>query len=175
MLKGNRVHLRTIREKDLEEFVALSADIRARGDHYPLNVLTETAIKARFAKDGFWGEDFGFMLIVDKETDRILGQVVHFKPVHYYDALEIGYIIFKPEDRGKGYLSEGLRLFCGYLFDWKPIHRLQVQVEPANLASRKAAEKVGFKLEGTARGALIKKGAPVDINVFSLLRSEFEG
>jgi|ERR1044072_1920219 RimJ/RimL family protein N-acetyltransferase len=174
MLKGDRVNLRTVREKDLEQFIELASDIGSRGDHYPQNMLTETSMRARYAKDGFWGEDYGFLLIVDKETDRILGQVVQFKPVHYYDALEIGYIIFNPGDRGKGHLTEALKLFCKYLFKSKPIHRLQVQTEPGNLASRRAAEKAGFKFEGTARSAIIKDGQPADINMFSLLRKELE-
>lgn len=174
MLKGDRINLRTIRAKDLEKLLELSSDIAARGQHYPLALPTETSLRARYDKDGFWGDDSGFMLIVDKATDHILGQVIHFKPVHYYDCVEIGYIIFDVKNRGKGYLSEALRMFCKYLFDLKPIHRIQVQVEPDNIGSRKAAEKCGFQFEGTARSAMISRGKPVDINVFSLIRSDFE-
>src|SRR6187549_3310685 len=96
MLKGQHVNLRTVRSKDLEPLLDLSSDIEARGAHYPLHLQTETSLRARFEKDGFWGDESGLMLIVDKQSDRILGSIVHFKPVHYYDCVEIGYIIFNP-------------------------------------------------------------------------------
>jgi ribosomal-protein-alanine N-acetyltransferase len=174
MLKGDKINLRTVRGRDLETFLDLSSDIAARGSHYPLNLQTETSIKARFDKDGFWGEDSGLMLIVDKQTDRILGSIVHFKPVHYYNCVEIGYIVYDPNQRGKGIVTEGLKLFTQYLFDLKPIYRIQIQVEPANTASRRVAEKCGFEHEGTARKAFISKGKPMDIDVFSLIRVEDE-
>jgi [ribosomal protein S5]-alanine N-acetyltransferase len=174
MLKGQHVNLRTVRSKDLETFLDLSSDIESRGAHYPLILPTETSLRTRFEKDGFWADDSGLMLIVDKQSDRILGTIVQFKAVHYYEAVEIGYIIFNPRDRGKGYLTEALTLFCKYLFDLKPIHRIQVQAEPGNPGSRRVAEKCGFKYEGTARCALISRGKPADIDVFSLVRSDLD-
>jgi RimJ/RimL family protein N-acetyltransferase len=170
MIKGSLIHLRTVREKDLEPLLDLMSDVASRGEHYPLHLPTETSLRARYSKDGFWGEDSGVMLVVENSTNEIVGQVVHFKPVHYYHAVEIGYIIFKPEHRGKGYLTEALKLFCAYLFDLMPIHRIQVQAEPANVASRRAAEKCGFEYEGTARSAFVSRGRPVDIDVLSLIR-----
>lgn len=172
MLRGEKINLRTLRSRDLETYLDLSSEIGARGDHYPLQMPTETSLRARFDKDGFWGDEVGLLVIVDKQTDRILGSIVHFKPVHYYDAVEIGYILFNPADRGQGIMSEALKLFVKYLFDLKPIHRIQIQVEPGNVGSRKVAEKCGFQFEGTARHAIYSKGRPTDIEVFSLLRGE---
>ncbi|HVT12283.1 MAG TPA: GNAT family protein [Fimbriimonadaceae bacterium] len=172
MLRGEKVNLRTVRSRDLETYLELSSEIGTRGEYYPLQLPTETSLRARFEKDGFWGEDTGLLLIVDRQSDRILGMIVYFKPVHYYDGFEIGYILFNPTDRGKGYMTEALRLFCRYLFDLKPIHRLQVQVQRENAGSRKVAEKCGFQFEGTSRSAFVSHGQPVDIDVFSLLRGE---
>src|ERR1051326_2750412 len=96
MIRGEQINLRTVRSRDLEPYLDLCSDIGARGDHYPLQMPTETSIRTRFEKDGFWGDESGLLLIVDKATDRILGSIVHFKPVHYYDCVEIGYILFHP-------------------------------------------------------------------------------
>jgi ribosomal-protein-alanine N-acetyltransferase len=52
------------------------------------------------------------------------------------------------------------------------IERLQMQIHPENLASKRVAEKCGFKLEGTARGALFHRGKNCDAEVYSLLRTE---
>ncbi|MBI1756642.1 MAG: GNAT family N-acetyltransferase [Fimbriimonas ginsengisoli] len=172
MLKGKKINLRTVRRKDLEAYLELASGVQSRGPHFPLNLPTETSLQTRFEKDGFWSDESGSLLIVDPETDAILGLVVHFKPVHYYDAVEIGYIVFDPGRRGKGVMTEALAQFTRYLFDLKPIHRIQAQIEPSNVASRRVAEKCGFRYEGTMRQAIISRGEPCDLDVFSILRSE---
>ena len=174
MLKGIQINLRTVKSTDLVQYLELHSDIESRGQYFPLLLATETSVKARFEKDGFWSDDAGTMLIVDKQTDRILGVMVFFKPMFYHDSVEIGYILFNPNDRGKGIVPEALRLFIKYIFDWKPIHRIQLQIEPDNLSSQRVAEKCGFTLEGTARKAFISRGKAVNIDVFSLLREEFQ-
>ncbi len=163
-----------MRQKDVESFVELASNIEARGPYYPRKMVTEASVRARVEKDGYWSDESGLMLIVDPETDRILGFIVHFKPTHYYDAVELGYIVFDPANRGKGIVPQAVQLFAGYLFSLKPIYRIQLQIEPGNTGSRRVAEKCGFTYEGTARQAFIGNGKPKDIDVFSLLRSEFE-
>jgi RimJ/RimL family protein N-acetyltransferase len=172
MLKGRRINLRTVKRKDLDQYLEFSSDIETRGNFFPLALKTETSIRSRFEKDGFWSEESGLMFIVDNLDDRILGMITFFKPVHYYDAVELGYIVYDSRDRGKGFMPEAVLLFSAYLFAWKPIYRIQLQIQPGNLASRRVAEKCGFKHEGTARQAIIANGTPVDIDVYSLLRSE---
>jgi RimJ/RimL family protein N-acetyltransferase len=172
MLKGKTVNLRTMRSKDLGAYLELMSDIEARGPWYPLRLDTEVSLRTRYEKDGFWSDEFGLLLIVEKDTDRILGIVVCFRPVHYYECLELGYFLFRPEDRGKGIMTEAVAVFSKYLFDLKPFHRLQIQAESGNLASRKVAEKCGFKHEGTMREAFTNRGKPADIEMYSLLRSE---
>ena len=174
MLKGEKINLRTIRQKDLPQFLELMSDIGSRGEFYPLMMPTETSLKQRYDKDGFWEENNGHLLVVDKESDRILGLIVFFRGVHYYDGYEIGYLVFEAQERGKGIMSDALNVLVSYLVRAKPIHRLQLQIEPGNLPSQRVAEKGGFSFEGLARGALNIGGRPRDIGVYSLLRSEFE-
>ncbi|HWD39184.1 MAG TPA: GNAT family protein [Fimbriimonas sp.] len=173
MLKGQRINLRTVRQSDLTSWLEVSSDIDHRGQYFPLVLHTETAIRTAYEKDGYWSEERGLLLIVDKETDRIIGMMAKFKPVFYYQCVEIGYIIYHPDDRGKGYASEALRLFVRYLFDLMPIDRIQIQVEPGNLASQRVARKCGFTYEGTSRSALMSRGKWVDIDMLSILRSEW--
>ncbi|WP_228840636.1 GNAT family N-acetyltransferase [Candidatus Protochlamydia phocaeensis] len=35
------------------------------------------------------------------------------KTVPYFDALEIGYILYHPKNYGQGYTTKALSLFCG--------------------------------------------------------------
>jgi RimJ/RimL family protein N-acetyltransferase len=41
-----------------------------------------------------------------------------------------------------------------------------------NAASRRVAEKCGFKLEGIARGAMFHRGQNYDLEMYSILRAE---
>ena len=174
MLKGKTIHLRTVRKADLDSLYELTVDIESRGPHFPQKFESEATFQERFQKTGFWTEERGMLLIVDNQSNRILGQVAFFKAEPYYDAFELGYIVYDPKDRGKGITSQAILLFTKYLFDLKNIFRLQIQCEPENIGSRRVAEKCGYKHEGTARHALIMRGKPVDLEVYAITREDFE-
>lgn len=174
MLKGKRINLRLLREADLDRYIALSQDVSARGNHFPLEIRSESTIRQRFKDDGFWSDTFRVMAIADVRTDEIIGTVMIFTPTTYYDALELGYILHDVSRRGEGLMVEAVQMACDYLFRWKNIYRIQIQVEAANIASKKTAERAGFTYEGTIRQCLISNCAPLDLEMYSLLRGEFE-
>lgn len=174
MIKGKRIILRTIREKDLDEYISLQQMINERGEFFPLTLRSETELRKKYSETGFWTEELYLMLVTDLDS-RILGYIAAFKSHNYFLGLEVGYQIFKREDRGKGYMSEALELFCAYLFDWRPLERLYLTIVPGNIASRRIAEKAGFKLDGTLRKAAYNWGEYCDLEIFSLLRAECPG
>ena len=51
---------------------------------------------------------------------------------------------------GKGYVPEALVLLFGFAFDEIGLHRLQISIIPRNIASRRVAEKLELRDEGTA-------------------------
>ena len=59
-----------------------------------------------------------------------------------------------------------------YLFGSKRVHRIQLVIVPENAASRRIAEKCGFQLEGTARGAFFNTGRNQDVLIYSRLRTD---
>jgi RimJ/RimL family protein N-acetyltransferase len=171
MLRGELVDVRLVREADLDELSLLWEDVRARGAYYPLGLTPASVLRHEFQETGFWKDNMGRMVIADK-LGNIQGQVACFKPVIYMDALELAYIVLRPESRGKGYMSEAVGLFVDYLFDVNKINRVQLTVMAGNSGSRRVAEKCGFKSEGTMRQAVYHMGRPVDLELFSLLREE---
>ncbi|WP_441249869.1 GNAT family N-acetyltransferase [Kitasatospora sp. McL0602] len=54
--------------------------------------------------------------------------------------------------RGQGVAAEALRAVVAWALDDLRIPRLQLYVEPWNVASRRTAERVGFQPEGLLRG-----------------------
>jgi len=171
MIKGKLVNLRLIMQQDLEEIFTLTSDLSQRGEYWHLNLQSEVAFKKRYADTGLWSDDFGTMLIIDK-NNRLVGDITYFKGLWYMPGYEVGYQIYRDEDRGKGYSTEALRIFTAYIFEAKQVNRLEIEVSVGNIASRKVAEKCGFKYEGLKRQAVYNKGKYNDIELFSLIREE---
>lgn len=171
MLRGKNITLRLFTEDDLEEMFALDSDIAARGEHFPIALHTLSGMQKQFRETGWWEDDQGRMVITDQDR-KMVGAIVFFRPSPMLAGYEVGYAIFRPEDRGKGYMTEALRIFSAYLFELKPIPRLQLGMFNGNAASRKVAEKCGYHLEGVQRQGGFLRGEHRDRETFSLLRGE---
>ena len=171
MLHGERVHLRPIREADLDAFYEAHVDIRNRGAFFPLGVGSESKMRHEFAETGFWQREEGTLLIITAE-DEMAGHIEFFKPVNYWDAFELSYQLYDDRFAGRGYVTEAVQLLVDYLFGAKKQHRIQLDIVPENVASRRVAEKCGFVLEGTARGAFFNGGRNQDLAIYSLLRTD---
>lgn len=174
MILGETINLRLMRERDLERFVELSNDLECRGEHFPTDLWSETEVKKRFQENGYWSGETGVLLIVAKEDDRILGSVYCMKTMSHFDAVELGYILYDKASRGKGLMTEAIGLASGYLFESRKIWRVQLTIEPENLASIRVAEKCGFLREGLLRSAVFFRGRPRDVCIFGLTRSDWE-
>ena len=171
MLSGRRVRLRPVREADLDRLYEAHVDIRTRGSFFPLGVQSEPAFRRAFAENGFWEREEGTLLIVTREGE-MAGHIEFFKPVTYWDAFELSYQLYEDRFAGRGYVSEAVRLLVDYLFAAKKQHRIHLVIVPENAASRRIAEKCGFTLEGTARGAFFNDGRNQDVLLYSLLRTD---
>lgn len=171
MIEGKNINLRLIRKEDLDEILELQNDLSNRGEFLGLELGSEVSIKKHFDETGYWEKDFGKMLITDK-AGNILGDIIFFRGMRGCEGYEIGYQIYKQENRGKGYLTEALKLFSAYLFELRPINRLEICVFNNNIPSRKVAEKCGYVYEGTMRQAYFARGKYHDLQLFSILREE---
>jgi ribosomal-protein-alanine N-acetyltransferase len=65
---------------------------------------------------------------------------------------QMGYIGYWVDQAlaGRGYVPEGVVLLMRYAFDALDLHRLEAAIVPRNVASRRVAEKLGMRDEGTA-------------------------
>ena len=71
MLHGPHITLRPVREADLDTLYAAHADIRNRGDFFPLGVLSEPAFRRHFAETGFWEKEEGTLVIEAAREDAM--------------------------------------------------------------------------------------------------------
>ena len=171
MLRGNNIILKLMREDDLEPVSVLRNDVMQRGEHFPLTFMTLADFKRKFDDNGLWAEHEGCLLVANDVDDR-LGEIFFFRPCHFRLFYEIGYLIYRKEDRGKGFMTEALRILSAFLFETKPIARLELTIAPGNAASCRIAEKCGYQLEGTARAMIFLHGRWQDCQRYALLRAD---
>jgi RimJ/RimL family protein N-acetyltransferase len=171
MLKGEIIHLRLVREGDLDRLYQFHLDISNRGDYFPIGVQPEPAFKGAFQETGFWGDKEGLLLIVN-EQDEILGHIEFYQTVAYLDELELSYQLYSTEHQGQGITTDAVKLMTRYLFDRKKFNRIRLIIHPDNAASKRVAEKCGYQFEGISRGAWFHRGRNHDVEVYARLRGD---
>jgi RimJ/RimL family protein N-acetyltransferase len=66
-------------------------------------------------------------------------------------VFEIGLVLYRPRDRGRGYGSEAVALVTDWLFEAAAAERVQATTAAGNGAMRAVLEHLGFRLEGILR------------------------
>lgn len=84
---------------------------------------------------------------------------------------ELGFTL-APAHHGKGYASEAAGAMVDALLAHTNVHRIIASIDPANVASMRVLEHLGFRYEGTARRAERVRGEWVDDMRFALLRDD---
>lgn len=80
----------------------------------------------------------------------------------------VGYWVAAPA-RGHRHAATATALLCAWAFDRLGLARLELTCEPANTASQRVAERLGFTREAVLRSHLPFKGGRRDSVLFSLL------
>jgi len=108
------------------------------------------------------------------DDDRVLGTVSLFNRSEANRRAEIGYALAR-RAWGQGLMHEALGLWLDWAFGPLGLHRLEADVDPANAASRRCLERLGFRLEGVLRERWIVSGEVADTALYGLLAREWRG
>lgn len=173
MIRGDLIDLRLIRERDLDTLYERFSDLETRGDYFPLGLMSEQRLHARFSENGFWGEDEGMLLMVTR-GEEIVGEIEFFPITSYLQGYELSYQVFGPEHSGRGYTTDAVNALVDHLFGRKRVNRIQLNIHPENSASRRVAEKCGFSFESSMRECWFHRGRYHDLEIWSLVRGEWE-
>ena len=96
---------------------------------------------------------------------------MHF-PGHDEEA-GIGYTL-SPSYWGRRYMAEALPAVLDYLFRIQAMHRVTASVDPRNLRSVRALERLGMRLEAHHVQSEMLDGQPVDDCLYAMLREEWD-
>ena len=114
------------------------------------------------------------LAIVYKSTDQPIGRILVTRIDRHSDSLDITKLYIGEADmRGKGYGEEVMRILLAYFFTFMHMERISLDYYTGNKPAQNLYEKLGFTSEGVARNATKKNGRYYDLNLMSMLRSEF--
>lgn len=149
----------------LQEWLPWAADHPKSIDEVSVDLR---AIRRRFDGD----EDYTYGIFDSGETRVIGGTGLHLRVGP--DAREIGYWI-RADHAGAGLATESSAALCRVAFEVDRVQRVDIRCEPANLASARVAEKLGFRHEATLRRVLKpgREGTLRDSMIWTLLAEDF--
>lgn len=110
--------------------------------------------------------------VIERATGHCVGSV-ELVPGPDPRIRELGYLL-APRVHGQGYATEAVGAVVDHGFLELACERVHCPIFANNPASRRVAEKLGFRLEGTLRRAVCKNGVWLDKWVFGLTRPDWE-
>ncbi len=167
----DQLRLRPVREDELTILEELTQDPQVTGEFAWFGWHDPLRWRRGWAENRLLGEEGGVLMVA--RGDQSLGFVNWRRRQATVAGFywEIG-IAMLPEARGRGDGTEAHRQLARYLFAHTTAHRIEASTEVANLAERRALEKVGFTAEGICRGTGWRDGAWRDGVTYSLLRTD---
>jgi ribosomal-protein-serine acetyltransferase len=103
---------------------------------------------------------------------NIIG-VCGYKPIDSQNKSgELGYWLAEAF-AGRGIMTACVRAMAGYAFEQFQLNRIEIHAATKNTGSRKIAERLGFRHEGTLREAEWVNDRFLDQEVYAILRHEW--
>ena len=167
MLEGKSVNLRIMERDDLsivKGWDSARYDVGIMGEYEPIVEETKADLERQYDKltEGQW-------FFVETKDGTKIGFIAHFVA----HGTVIGYAL-PPNERGKGYGSEAIKIMVDYLFLSKNKVRIQAETHPQNIASQRVLEKAGFRREGIIRKSFFSRGIWRDTAMYGILKEEWK-
>lgn len=113
------------------------------------------------------------LAVVETGTDRLVGRVDWYWECEETDWRRMGVVIYDDARWGRGYGTEAVRLWTGYLFGATDALRLDSATYSGNPAMIAVGRRLGFVEEGRFRRARRWSGGVHDSVVMGVLREEW--
>ncbi|MBO0920923.1 GNAT family N-acetyltransferase [Cellulomonas sp. zg-ZUI222] len=107
--------------------------------------------------------------VADAADDRALGQVGLWLADIEHGRATAGYGV-APTERGRGVAARALTALTAFAWTIPELHRIELFIEPWNVASTRTAENAGYEREGLLRSRQVIGGRRVDMLLYSAIR-----
>ena len=175
LLRGERVWLRPMEERDLPAYVAGINDTEVgawAGYRMPISLEMAASWHQRNMEQMRGGEAFYFA-VCELGDDRFIG-TTWFKELNRIDGNSELAIYMDRDHIGSGWGSDAQRTLLAFGFGSLGLNRVWLTVSADNARAIRSYEKVGFKREGVMRHSFRVRGQLTDAVLMAILREEWE-
>jgi [ribosomal protein S5]-alanine N-acetyltransferase len=173
-LKGERIHLRALMEKDLTSSYLqwLNDEEVCRSNSHAVFPNTEQKMRAYF--DSLQSQQQHVVLaIVHAESGKHIGNI-SLQNINWISRNgEFAILLGDKEYWGSGYGEEAAQLIVDYGFSRLNLHRIYCGTFEDNEGMKKLAARLKMKQEGLRREAVYKNGSYHNVLEFGVLKSEY--
>lgn len=141
-------------------------------DYMPYGPFPSAAGYHRWAKDTATGEDPLFYVLRDKASGHCGGVASYLRITPAAGSIEVGHICLSPEIARGRVWTEAMFLMMDWAFS-NGYRRYEWKCNALNMASRRAAQRLGFSFEGIFRQAAVVKGRNRDTAWFAIIDAEW--
>ena len=113
------------------------------------------------------------LAIVSAKSNRLLGSIALSSVERLHARAMVTYWVL-PEARGRGVASDAVQLLARWALGDLGLKRLEMFIEPENVASQRVAERCNFVREGLLRSRWVAKGRRRDSVVYALLSTQLQ-
>jgi ribosomal-protein-alanine N-acetyltransferase len=175
-LSTARLDLRPFAPSDTDALFAMHSDpefMRYWG-HPPFTSLSQAVRVINLDIDGSAAADESFIRlgVYLRDSDSLIGLCTMHEIDWRQRTAEIGFGIAK-EYWQNGFMSESVSAIIQYAFDDLKLRRLTADIDPRNIASCKAIERLGFILEGVLRERNVEADEITSSAMYGLLSREW--
>ncbi len=141
-------------------------------DYLPYGPFASAAAYHRWAKEREAAEDPRFFVLRDPVSGHCGGVASYLRIDPASGSIEVGHICIAPEMQHSRAMTEAMWLMMGWAFG-AGYRRYEWKCDALNLASRRAAQRLGFSYEGIFRQATVVKGRNRDTAWFAVIDREW--
>jgi RimJ/RimL family protein N-acetyltransferase len=141
-------------------------------DYMPYGPFPSAAGYHRWAKDTATGDDPLFYVLRDKASGHCGGVASYLRITPAAGSIEVGHICLSPEIARGRVWTEAMYLMMDWAFS-NGYRRYEWKCNALNMASRRAAQRLGFSFEGIFRQAAVVKGRNRDTAWFAIIDAEW--
>ncbi len=142
-------------------------------DYMPYGPFASSADYCRWAEGTEALGDPFFYAIIDPVRGKALGVAAYLRVTPAHGTIEVGHICLSPALQGTRAATEALFLMADWAFA-AGYRRYEWKCNAANMASRRAAERLGFSYEGTFRNHMVQKGRNRDTAWFAITGQDWQ-
>ena len=166
---GNKIILRQLRDEDAEFFVKWYNEPEVMfecGFTKPATMEAELKAIQNESADRDW-------YAITDLSGRIVGETGLLRINTDWNCTDMSMIIPNPDDQGKGYGGEAVRMMLDRAFNHYNMNRVAIGVVGQNTQALKYWGRLGFKQEGLQEQGYFYNGEYSDFTMMRILKNEY--